>query len=171
MKKFYLLVYYSFVQYLPMQPFPGYKIFYRLRYFFVKRIIKECGKNNIIKNKCYFGNGNRLKVGDNSQLGQNARLNGTITIGKNVLMGPDVIIMSTSHAFSRIDIPINQQGAEEEEPVIIGDDVWIGTRVIILPGVSIGDHSIIAAGSVVTKSCEAYSIIGGIPAKCIKKRI
>lgn len=59
----------------------------------------------------------------------------------------------------------------EEKEVVIGNDVWIGTRVIILPGVTIGDHSIIGAGAVVTKSFPDYSIIGGVPAKLIKSRI
>ena len=171
MKKIYLFIYYFVIQYFPMQPIPGYKLFYKIRYFFVKRIIKECGKQVIIKNKCYFGNGDRLKVGDRSQLGQNSRLGGQIIIGKDVIMGPDIVMMATSHAFDRIDIPITQQGSTEEQPIVIGDDVWIGTRVIILPGVEIGSHSIIAAGSIVTKSCKPYSIIGGIPAKLIKKRI
>lgn len=171
MRRIFLVFYYLFIQYLPMQPFPGYKVFYKIRYFFVKRIIKKCGTNVIIKRNCYFGKGNRLKVGSRSQLGQNARLGGDITIGKDVLMGPDVVMMATSHAFDRIDIPINQQGATEEQPIIVGDDVWVGTRVIILPGVEIGSHSIIAAGAVVTKSCEPYSIIGGVPAKLIKKRV
>ncbi len=170
MKKVYLLIYYAFAQFLPMQPFPGYKLYYKIRYFFVKRILKTCGKDVIVKNGCYFGDGSRLSVGDRSQLGQNARLNGSITIGKDVLMGQDVVIMATSHAYDRIDIPMNQQGEKKEKPIIIGDDVWIGTRVIIMPGVKIGSHSIIAAGSVVTKSCEPYSIIGGVPAKLIKVR-
>ena len=170
MKKLFLVLYYGLIQYLPMQPFPGYRLFYKIRYFFVKRLIKSCGENVIVKSKCYFGNGDRLSVGDRSQLGQNARLGGTISIGDDVLMGPDVVMMATSHAYNRIDIPINQQGEAEERPIVIGDDVWIGTRVIILPGVKIGNHSIIAAGSVVTKSCESYSIIGGVPAKLIKKR-
>ena len=170
MKNIYLLAYYSIIQFLPMQPFPGYKFFYKVRYFFVKRVIKKCGKNVIIKNKCYFGDGSRLTIGNRSQLGQNARLGGLISIGDDVLMGPDVIMMATSHSFNRIDIPINQQGAEEEKPIVIGDDVWIGTRVIILPNVKIGSHSIIAAGAIVTKSCEPYSIIGGIPAKLLKRR-
>lgn len=171
MKNIYLFIYYLFVQFLPMQPFPGYKIIYSVRLFFVKRIIKECGKDVVVKNHCYFGNGERLKVGARSQLGQNARLGGEITIGNDVLMGPDIVMMATSHAFDRIDMPINQQGETEEQPIFIGNDVWVGTRVIILPGVEIGSHSIIAAGSVVTKSFEPYSIIGGVPAKLLKKRM
>jgi len=170
MKNIYLLFYYSIAQFLPMQPIPGYKFFYKLRYFLVKNIIKNCGKDVIVKNKAYFGNGQRLSVGDRSQIGQNCLLGGEIILGKDVLMGPDVVMMATSHAFDRIDIPINQQGSTEEQPITIGDDVWIGTRVIILPGVTIGSHSIVAAGSVVTKSCKDYSIIGGVPAKLIKSR-
>ena len=170
MKKIYLLFYYLFLQFLPMQPFPGYKLYYKIRYLFVRRILRECGEGVIVKNRCYFGDGSRLSIGDRSQLGQNARLSGTISIGKDVLMGPDVIMLATSHAYDRVDIPMNQQGAAEESPITIGDDVWIGTRVIIMPGVKIGKHSIIAAGSVVTKSCEPYSIIGGVPAKLIKMR-
>jgi len=171
LKKIYLFFYYAFIQFLPMQPFPGYKLFYKIRYFFVKKIIKKCGKDVIVKNKCYFGDGSRLEVGNRSQLGQNARLGGSIKIGDDVLMGPDVVMMAISHRFDRIDIPINQQGSTEEKPIEIGNDVWIGTRVIILPGVKIGDHSIIGAGAVVTKSFPPYSIIGGVPAKLIKKRI
>ena len=130
----------------------------------------KCGKEIIVKDHCYFGNGSRLKVGDRSQLGQNARLQGTITIGDDVVMGPDVVMMATSHEFSRTDIPINRQGAKPEEPITIGNDCWIGTRVIILPGVTIGDHCILAAGAVVTHDIPAGSIAGGVPAKVIKHR-
>jgi maltose O-acetyltransferase len=169
-KKSYLAIYYLIAQYFPMQPVPGYAIFYKIRYWLVYRILKSCGEGVIVKNKCYFGNGDRLKVGARSQLGQNARLNGTITIGEDVLMGPDVVIMATSHDFSRIDVPINMQKKSLESPVVIGDDVWLGTRVIILPGIQIGDHSIVAAGAVVTKSFPPYSIVAGVPAKMIKSR-
>jgi maltose O-acetyltransferase len=170
MKKIYLFIYYFLIQHLPMQPIPGYTLFYKLRYLVVKKILRYCGEDVIVKNKAYFGNGLRLSIGSRSQIGQNSRLGGDIILGEDVLMGPDVVMMATSHAFDRIDIPINQQGATEEQPIIVGDDVGIGTRVIILPGVNIGDHSIIGAGSVVTKSFEAYSIIGGVPAKLIKSR-
>lgn len=170
MKNLLLIIYYGFLQYLPMQPVPGYKIFYMLRYFAVSRLLKSCGHDVIIKNKCSFGNGNRLSVGDRSQLGQNSRLGGSIQIGDDVLMGPDVIMMATAHEISDINIPINLQGATQEKKITIGNDVWLGTRVIILPGVTIGDHSVIGAGAVVTKSFPPYSIIGGVPAKLIRVR-
>jgi len=169
--KIYLLIYYAFLQFLPMQPIPGYKLFYKLRYLAAKKIFRHCGQDVVVKNKAYFGTGTRLSVGERTQIGQNSKLGGNIILGNDILMGPDVIMMATSHEYSNIDIPINQQGSTKERQINIHDDVWIGTRVVILPGVTIGSHSIIAAGAVVTKSFEPYSIIGGVPAKLIKKRI
>lgn len=166
----FLIFYYVVAAHIPMQPFPGYKLGYYVRRLLINKLLRFSGKEIVVKNKCYFGNGKRLKVGDRSQLGQNSRLNGDITIGSDVMMGPDVIMMATSHAFDKIDLPINQQGESVESPIIIGDDVWVGTRVIILPGVSIGSNSIIGAGSVVTKSFPNNSIIAGNPAKLIRTR-
>jgi len=65
------------------------------------------------------------------------------------------------HAFDRTDIPINQQGATEIQPVTIGDDVWIGQRAIIKPGVTVGNHAIIGAGSIVTKDVPEWAIVAG----------
>jgi acetyltransferase-like isoleucine patch superfamily enzyme len=79
-------------------------------------------------------------------------------------------MMATSHEFKDLNTPINQQGAKPEEPIVIGNDCWIGTRVIILPGVHLGNKCIVAAGAVVTRSFPDNSIIGGVPAKLIKTR-
>lgn len=166
-----LFFYYGFAALLPMQPFPGFLLFYKIRRLLVKKIICKCGNNVIVKNRCYFGDGSRLVVGDRSQLGQNARLLGSIYIGSDVLMGPDVVIMATSHCFDSLALPINQQGSAEEKTVVIGNDVWIGTRVIILPGCKIGDHCIIGAGAIVTKSFPENTILAGNPAKAIRDRV
>lgn len=85
-------------------------------------------------------------------------------------MGPDVVMMATSHEFKDLNTPINMQGAKPEEPIVIGDDCWIGTRVIILPGVHLGNKCIVAAGAVVTRSFPDKCIIGGVPAKLLKIR-
>ena len=171
MKKFFLFLYYAFFQYIPMQPMPGWQIGYALRAWCVRHILgNRAGKNLLVKDHCYFGNGNRLTVGNRSQMGSNARFSGTITLGEDVVMGPDVVMMAVSHEFGRTDIPINQQGAKPDEPIVVGNDVWIGTRVIILPGVHLGDHCIVAAGAVVTKSFPEKCIIGGVPAKVIRMR-
>jgi maltose O-acetyltransferase len=171
MKTIYLFIYYTIATHLPMQPFPGYKVFYKIRYFLVKRILKECGRNVVVKNKCHFGNGSKLKVGDFSQLGQNARFGGEIIFGDYVMMGPDVVIMAVTHDITDTSKPmLDPSNPSIEDPVLIGDNVWIGTRVIIMPGVKIGSNSIIGAGSVVTKSFPENCVIAGVPAKIIKTR-
>lgn len=171
MKKLFLLLYYSIAYYLPMQPFPLHSFFNKIRVVLIKKIVKKCGKGVVVKNHCYFGDGSRLEVGDYSQLGKNARIGGPVILGNHTMMGPDVVIMGVTHDTTRLDIPMNDPSIPEiEDTIVIGDDVWIGTRAIILPGVNIGSHSIIGAGAVVTKSFPAYSIIGGVPARLIKKR-
>lgn len=92
------------------------------------------------------------------------------SIGDNVMMGPECMIFTRNHAFARVDIPMNQQGMKEFEPVSIGNDVWIGARVTILPGVHIADGCIIGAGAVVTKDIPEYAIVGGNPARVLKYR-
>ncbi len=86
------------------------------------------------------------------------------------MMGPDVVILTQNHKFDRLDIPMLDQGFKDEQPVTICDDVWIGARVIILPGVTVGKGAIIAAGAVVTKDVPEYAIVGGNPARVIKMR-
>ncbi|MGN0843674.1 MAG: acyltransferase [Kiritimatiellia bacterium] len=170
MKFLCLFLYYAILQYIPMQPMPGYKIGYALRRWCVRRILgSRCGKGVVVKDHCYFGNGARLSIGDNLQMGQNAKLLGSVAIGKDVLMGPDVVIMATSHGYANTDIPIRMQPGWEK-PIVVGDNVWIGTRVIILPGVNIGNNCIIGSGAVVTHSFPDNSIIGGVPAKLLKTR-
>jgi maltose O-acetyltransferase len=85
-------------------------------------------------------------------------------------MGPDCIIYHANHKFSDIKTPMCFQGHEHPKQTVIGDDVWIGGRVIITPGKKIGKGVIIAAGSIVTKDLEDYGIYGGNPAKLIRYR-
>lgn len=93
-----------------------------------------------------------------------------MVIGNNVMMGPEVMAFTKNHRTEEVSIPMVDQGDIEEQPIVIDDDVWIGARSIILPGVHVGCSSIIAAGSVVTKDVEPFSVVGGVPAKQIKKR-
>lgn len=133
-----------------------------------KLILAECGKNVNIERSARFSS--KVTLGDNSGIGIRASISGETHIGNNVMMGPDCIIYTRNHEFSRTDIPMNQQSFQEEKPVTISDDVWIGGRVTILPGVNIGTGAIIGAGSVVTKDVPDYAIVAGNPAIVKKYR-
>lgn len=142
----------------------------RFRRFLCKFIFDEISSDSNIEKNVFFGSGRDIKIGSRSGLGLNSRIQGPLYIGNDVMMGPDVIIYTSNHESSRTDIPMIEQGNTEKKPVIIEDDVWIGARSIIMSGVKIGKGSIIAAGAVVTKSVEPYSVVGGVPAKLIKYR-
>ena len=169
-KLFYLFVYYVIGIRLPAQPVPGYLFAFAFRRFLVRRIFQECGDGVLVKKGCYFGSGIGIKVGHRAQLGQDSRIERKVTIGDDVVMGPDVIILTDTHNFEDVATPINQQGGTGALPVIIGNDVWIGTRVIIMPNVTIGDKAIIGAGAVVTKDIPERGIAVGVPAKVIRFR-
>ena len=132
-------------------------------------ILEKRGNNTNIEHGAIFNN--RCKLGANSGIGINCALYGTVIIGEDVLMGPECQFWTGGHRFDRIDIPIGKQGTIGDKPIIIGDDVWIGARTIVLPGVKIGSHSVVGAGSVVTKDIPEYSVVAGNPAKVIKSRI
>jgi|O827metagenome_2_1110793.scaffolds.fasta_scaffold05266_4 maltose O-acetyltransferase len=140
----------------------------KIRYFFLKRIAKNVGKNVNIEQYVVFGE--EFEIGDNSTVGFRSDIYGPVKIGKDVMIGPEVAIYTHNHKHDEIDIPMIKQGYTENKPVYIEDNVWIGRRVLIMPGVCIGTGSIVAAGAVVTKNVEPYSIVGGNPAKIIKYR-
>ncbi len=140
-----------------------------IRYFLASRIIKKCGKNVNFEKGASFGYD--LEIGDNSGVGINAQLSLGVKIGNNVMMAPEVVILTSNHAHTKTDIPMMFQGSEGFKDVIIEDDVWIGQRAIVLPGVNLKKGTIVGAGAVVTKTFPPYSIIGGNPARLIKSRI
>lgn len=169
--KLFLLLYYGFAQHLPdsYSPFIG-RLSNRIRIFCVKHIIKSCGNITTINRHAYFGTGRDMVMGDYSGLGANCIVPNNIVIGKYVMMASRVFIADNNHIYERTDIPMCFQGKTENEVTVIEDDVWIGTGVIMTPGHTIGKGSILAAGSVVTKDVEPYSVMGGNPAKLIRKR-
>ncbi len=146
----------------------GGKLWKAIRGGCAKLMLQKCGNNVNIEKNAVFSI--RTEIGDNSGIGVNAHLYGKVIIGDNVMMGPDCIIYVRNHESSRLDIPMCKQGSTEERPVIIGNDVWIGGRVIILPGVKIEDGAIVGAGAVVTKNVSKYDVVAGNPARVIKNR-
>lgn len=115
--------------------------------------------------------GEGLVIGNNVGIAQNCfiQVRGNVVIGNNIIFGPYVSIFSENHNFTDPELPVNKQG-ETRKGVRIEDGVWLGSHSTILDGVTIGCNSIVAAGSVVTKDVDPYTIVGGIPAKVIRKR-
>lgn len=115
--------------------------------------------------------GEGLEVGDGSNIGAYAYIgcSGFIRIGKNVMMGPHVRLLAENHVFADTTRPMKEQGVVRET-IIIGDDCWLGAGCTVTAGVTIGEGAVIAAGAVVTKDVEAFSIVGGVPAKIIRSR-
>jgi len=114
---------------------------------------------------------NHLSIGSNSGIGAGSTLHlqGQIAIGDDVMIGQELIIHTSNHGMENNGIAMWQQSSEIKG-VTIGDNVWIGSRVTILPGVNVGDGVVIGAGSIVTKNLENNGIYAGNPAKLIKKR-
>lgn len=172
MRYFWLLLYLLIFKHLPSTDSKigvrcGFK---KLRAMAGRHLLDYCGKNVNIEKGANFGLGTGISLGDNSGLGIDCNVRGPLTIGDNVMMGPEVVIMTGDHNTQRTDIPMCEQGFPEDKPVHIGNDVWIGYRVIILPGVTIGNGVIIGAGAVVTKDVPDYAVVGGVPARIIKYR-
>lgn len=135
------------------------------------QIFEYAGRNINIERGAHFGKGFRLRIGNNSGLGVNCIVPNDAIIGNDVMMGPNCYVHKRNHAFSRIDIPMIQQGFSEAKTVIIDDDVWIGRNVTIMVGRHISKGTIIAADSVLTKDFPEFSIVGGNPAKLIRSRL
>lgn len=140
----------------------------RLRAFCARHMLTSCGENVNVERHARFGRG--VTLGDRPGIGINASIGEQTHIGSDVMMGPDCVIYTRNHRFDRLDIPMREQGYGPVEPVVIGDDCWIGGRVTILPGVHIGNGAVIAAGAVVTKDVPPFAVVGGVPAKIIYNR-
>ena len=164
------VAYYGVLRHLPGATAPGGRLWRALRGAACRRMFASCGADINVERGAVFGSGARIRIGSRSGIGLNARVSGSLTLGDDVMMGPDVMVFAVNHAFDRLDVPMRQQGDADEQPVRIEDDVWIGARVILLPGVTVGTGAIVAAGSVVTKSVPAWAIVGGNPARVIRYR-
>ena len=126
------------------------------------------GNNSTIEDFCTVNNGvGKIYIGDDTRIGIGSVLIGPVYIGNHVRLAQNVVISALNHNYQDVEIPISKQGVNTSE-VYIGDETWIGANAVILPGVFIGKHCVVAAGSVVTKNIPSYSVVAGNPAKVIK---
>lgn len=170
----FLLLYYSILRYLPSNSCmikPLGRFSGRLRYLCCRHIFKYCGKGVGIERLASFGSGKNLVIGDRSNLGINCKVPSDIHIGDDVMMGPNFCCYTTNHNYGRTDIPMNRQGESPRAKLEIGSDVWIGCDVLMLSGAYIGNGTVVAARSVVTKRFPDYCVLGGVPAKIVKSRL
>ena len=165
-----LLLYYGFARHLPSSVAPGKILWRRLRSWICRPLFADCGDNINIERGAYIARGRTISIGSNSSIGINAAVGAYTRIGSNVMMGPEVLVFTRNHSTDRVDTPMIMQGYEETAPVTIGDDVWIGARVIILPGVSIGSSTVLGAGAVVAKDVPAGSVVVGNPGRVVRNR-
>lgn len=168
----FLVLYYGFAQYLPDSYLPIIgEICNKIRIICVKQIAKKCGKIDTINRKAHFGNGKGLIIGDHSTLGANTDIPNDTIIGNYVMVSRQTHILHGNHCFDRIDTPIKLQGSYPDKQTIIEDDCWIGMRSFLTPGRHVKRGTIVGACAVLTKDFDEYSIVGGNPAKLIRKRI
>lgn len=128
------------------------------------------GRNVRIWENCQIDSPRNLKIGSNVSINRNCIINaaGGVDIGDETLIGPMVIIYSQNHRFDKSDLPISKQGYTLKK-VIIRNNVWIASRATILPGVTIGENSVIGSNALVSKNVPPNSLVVGNPGKVIKK--
>lgn len=127
------------------------------------------GEGSIIESYCVINNAvGDLIIGDGSRMGIGGVLLGPVTMGNNVQIGQNVVISALDHNYQNVTLPLLEQGITISE-VKIADYVYIGANSVINRGVKIGTRSFIASGSVVTKDVPDYTVVGGVPAKVLKR--
>lgn len=170
MLKVKLFIYYLIFYNLPNSRFIS--VFSRLRCWYLSDVLNILCKHdkNRFENRVYISNASNLKIGKNVRINENVFIQGAI-IGDNVMIAQNVSILSSTHSYERVDIPMVEQDDFFGLAPIICDDVWIGRNVVIKHGVKIGKGAIVGACSLVTKDVPEYAVVGGVPAKIIKYRI
>ena len=126
------------------------------------------GRQSVVESYCCINNAvGDVVIGDHTRIGIHCTVIGPVTIGSHVNLAQGITATALNHNFEDTGKRIDQQGVSTI-PVVIGDDVWIGANAVILPGVTIGKHCVVAAGAVVTKDVPDFTVVGGVPAKILK---
>lgn len=126
------------------------------------------GSHSVIESFCCINNAvGDVTIGSNTRIGLHCTVIGPVCIGSHVNLAQGITVTALNHNFTDITQRIDQQGISTKQ-VVVGDDVWIGANAVILPGVTIGNHCVVAAGAVVTKNVPDNTIVGGVPAKILR---
>ncbi len=126
------------------------------------------GRDSTIEDFSTVNNGvGDVYIGDRTRIGLGNTLIGPVKIGNDVMFAQNVVLSGLNHGYTDINIPISDQQVETK-PIVIEDEVWIGANAVVTAGVTVGKHSIVAAGCVVVKDVPPYTIVGGNPAKPLK---
>lgn len=127
------------------------------------------GRRSVVESYCCINNAvGDIVIGDHTRIGIHCTIIGPVCIGNHVNLAQGITVTALNHNFADTNKRIDEQGISTQ-PVVIGDDVWIGANAVILPGVTVGSHSVVAAGAVVTKDVPENCVVGGVPAKIIKQ--
>jgi maltose O-acetyltransferase len=164
------VLYYGFARYLPVSNRPYAFGSRRIRYHVCRPMFASCGHNVNVEHGADIGSGRHISIGNNSGIGLGAYISGPVEIGANVIMGPGVVLLAINRVYGDVTRPVITQGYEEPATIVIGDDVWIGANVVILPGRRIHDGAVIGAGSVVTDDVPAGAVVAGNPARPIRSK-
>ncbi|TAF56948.1 MAG: acyltransferase [Sphingobacteriia bacterium] len=147
----------------------GAKIRWRTRIDVVPFNAFSLGASSVIEDFTTINNGvGPVLIGENSLIGMGNVLIGPISVGNNVIFAQNIVASALNHGYENPDLPIHLQ-AVKTAPIVIEDDCWIAANAVITAGVTIGKHSVVGAGAVVTKSIPPYSVAVGNPAKIIKQ--
>lgn len=129
----------------------------------------ELGAFSTIEDFSAINNGvGSVIIGERTKIGLSNTIIGPVTIGNDIRLAQNITLSGLNHNYEDINIPIHKQGVSTA-PIHIDDNTWIGANVVVLAGVTVGKHSIVAAGSVVTKNIPPYSVAVGNPARIIKQ--
>lgn len=166
-RKLAILLFNMIFRFLPEYYQPYGKPVHWIKRGLLRMALAKCGKGLNVGFACSVSP--RVMIGDYSSLGNRCVIQGGVSIGSHVMMGPDVKIYTRNHNLADVSLPMRVQG-DTFAPVVIGDDVWIACNVVILPGVTVGAHAVIGASAVVVKDVPEYAVVVGNPARIVKFR-
>ncbi len=129
----------------------------------------ELGTDSTIEDFCTINNGvGDVFIGDRTRIGLGDVLIGPVKVGNDVMFAQNVVLSGLNHGYEDISLPPSRQKVSTK-PIVVEDEVWIGANAVVTSGVTLGKHSVVAAGCVVVKDVPPYSVVVGNPGKILKQ--